>query len=360
MPPDESLTATVWDLGTEYLAVTQTGHEAALLTLFDLGQCIGALSYSICFSSFPMERSMDSCLATLFYKDTLAALEVCQIQTITLPVKEKAQYLVVGRWLILSPTSDFIFTESYSYLQHAALSVKYRPGCKVYIIIMKCGFELQGPNVHLRSDWSSCAGMEPVQLDIRLPDPVAFLFNKLPPLDDLTQIQDIDTARVKLITDVQTKLIQVPELKRRHLDTLAQIAEPIISKMPTLPPTLEAKFSYTVSWTPYLCFGTAIFVLSTTIHCLMSYSLHRILKFHRRFPFRMTLNKRSIKAIPVTLVEDEDFEYLRTHPDHLIFKKSFLLTREFITAKIDTLPPTFSLNTHNSSLYPRLNKESPI
>ena len=62
------------------------------------------------------------------------------------------------------------------------MSVNHRPGCQVCIIVLQCGQELQGPNIHLRSDWSTCVDAVPLQLDIQLPDPLAFLFNELPPM----------------------------------------------------------------------------------------------------------------------------------------------------------------------------------
>ena len=71
MPPDDSLTGTVWEIETEYIAVAKSGHEAALLTSFDVNECIGSKSYSFSFSSFPMENAMDSCLATFFTRTSL-------------------------------------------------------------------------------------------------------------------------------------------------------------------------------------------------------------------------------------------------------------------------------------------------
>ena len=83
----DSIRATMWDLETEYKAVTENQNEAALLTAYDIEECIGSESYSICFSSFPMEKSKDSCLVTLLFKDSLSALEVCRIRNVQLPPK---------------------------------------------------------------------------------------------------------------------------------------------------------------------------------------------------------------------------------------------------------------------------------
>ena len=71
-------------------------------------------------------------MATLFYEDVLAALEVCEIKTITLPLEEKAQCLGIRRWLILDASPNILFTESNS-LSSTPMSVNHRPGCQVCI-----------------------------------------------------------------------------------------------------------------------------------------------------------------------------------------------------------------------------------
>ena len=89
MPAKQSTKAAVLVLETPYIAMTETKSEAALVTEFNSQECLGSKLYSICFSSFPMEKSKDSCLTTLLFKDTLSALEVCSIKSIQLPMKEK-------------------------------------------------------------------------------------------------------------------------------------------------------------------------------------------------------------------------------------------------------------------------------
>ena len=79
---------------TEYIAVTENQNEAALLAAYDLEECIESKSYSICFWSFPMEKSKDSCLATLLFNDSLSALEVCRIRNVQLPLKDP--WVMVG------------------------------------------------------------------------------------------------------------------------------------------------------------------------------------------------------------------------------------------------------------------------
>ena len=51
------------------------------------------------------ETGYDSCLATMYFKDSVAALQVCETEQIVLPATEKAGNLGYGVWLITSATT---------------------------------------------------------------------------------------------------------------------------------------------------------------------------------------------------------------------------------------------------------------
>ena len=99
MPTTDSIRATIWDLETEYIAVTENQHEAALLTAFDLEECIGSKSYSICFSSFPMEKSKDSCLATSLLKRFFVCFRSLPKPQCSTSAKRKGS--ILGSWLVV-------------------------------------------------------------------------------------------------------------------------------------------------------------------------------------------------------------------------------------------------------------------
>ena len=94
--------------------------------------------------------------------------------------------------------------------------------------------------------------------------------------------------------------------------------------MKTLPPPLAAKFDDTVSWTRYI-FDALVFIVSTVLHFLMTYLFHKTLHVHRHSPFRLNIADRTIKAQPILIVTTDDFEYLKTHFEHLIHKKELCL-----------------------------------
>ena len=244
------------------------------MTELDLQECAGSELYSICFSLFAKEKSKDSCLATLLFKDTLSAFKVCSIKSIQLPIKEKTQSLGRGRWLITSAKANFLFSTRSPYSSHL-LSKEYRQGCQVFIINLSCRQELEGPNLHIRlatrPDWSTCQYTTPIRLDFNLPTPLSYFSNQLPSPDFVPQLTDVDIARIQLVEEVQLQLIHIPENRRRIYDELVKITEPIVNCIKQLHPQITAKFEDSVHWKPYIAFAIATFNLYFGLHFLMSY-----------------------------------------------------------------------------------------
>ena len=294
MPDPNTPKASVWDIETDFLAVTLTGHESALLTAHDLNQCIGSTAYSICYSGFAMEKSKDSCLSTLFFKDSLAALQSCTVNYIHLPMREKAKNVGDGNWLITSATHNYLLTQTDQNQTTREVTTTRKKGCRVCIVTLPCGSELQGPNIHLRSDLATCASKSPQVIDVQLPAPLSYLFSKLPPLNDLPRVISEETAKVELLEQVQVELAQLPDFKRRDLEELDNIAAPIISRMATFHPQLSSRLDATVGWRTYLTCALVSLIFSFAIHFLISYLLSKYQKIHRRFPFRLTHFGREI------------------------------------------------------------------
>ena len=89
MPQPEPDLAIKWKLEAPYLAISENNKETAFLTEYDLGRCIGSSRYQICLDLIATETGHDSCLATLYFKDSVAALQVCETEQIVLPATEK-------------------------------------------------------------------------------------------------------------------------------------------------------------------------------------------------------------------------------------------------------------------------------
>ena len=67
--------------------------KTAFLTEYDFSRCIGSSRHQICLDMIATETSHDSCLAMLYFKDSVAALQVCETEQIVLPANRKSRKL---------------------------------------------------------------------------------------------------------------------------------------------------------------------------------------------------------------------------------------------------------------------------
>ena len=96
MPQSEPDLAIRWKLEAPYLAISEDNIETAYLTEFDLSRCIGSSRYQICLDMIATETGHGSCLATLFFRGSVDALQICDTEQIALPATEKAENLGFG------------------------------------------------------------------------------------------------------------------------------------------------------------------------------------------------------------------------------------------------------------------------
>ena len=95
------------------------------------------------------ETGHDSCLATLYFKNSVSALQVCETEQIVLPATEKAENLGYGVWLMTSATTAYTLFESDTESTTSSGIVKY-PGCRICITTLKCGKQLSGDHIKIR------------------------------------------------------------------------------------------------------------------------------------------------------------------------------------------------------------------
>ena len=96
MPQLEPDLAINWKLEAPSLARSEDNMETAYLTEYDLSRCIGSSRYQICLEMIATETGHGSCLATLFFKGSVEALQICDTEQIALPATEKAENLRFG------------------------------------------------------------------------------------------------------------------------------------------------------------------------------------------------------------------------------------------------------------------------
>ena len=145
--------------------------ETAYLTEYDLSRCMGSSRYQICLDMIATETGHESCLATLFLKGSVEALQICDTDQIALPATEKAENLGFGVWLITSATTAHTLFESDTASTTSSGIIRY-PGCRICIITLECGKQLVGPHIKIRSHLSTCEQLPAIKIKVKFPDPL--------------------------------------------------------------------------------------------------------------------------------------------------------------------------------------------
>ena len=163
-------------------------------------------------------------------------------------------------------------------------------GCRICVITLECGKQLNGENIRIRSDLSSCAKVPPVKRDVELPQPMAHLFSLLPTVDELPYYNTKVEANMKLLKSVKLELQAQPQYGYKK--NIQQIAEPIAQKLTMLKPSFEKQFNNYLSWKSHLVIGIAVFNVSAVLHLGLMFALHRYEKLHTFQPFSHKLDKK--------------------------------------------------------------------
>ena len=85
--------ASQYETEADYIAIAESTRRIALLSQLEIDSCIGSSSFSVCTNGFSLETAEDTCIGALLIGNQFAALQNCNINTVKLPVKEKAKSL---------------------------------------------------------------------------------------------------------------------------------------------------------------------------------------------------------------------------------------------------------------------------
>ena len=102
MPQLENDMAIKWKLDAPYSEVSENHDDTAFLTEYDLSRCTGSTRYQICLDMIATEAGHESCQASLYFKDSVDALQSCKTEQILLPSTETVENLSYGAWLFTS------------------------------------------------------------------------------------------------------------------------------------------------------------------------------------------------------------------------------------------------------------------
>ena len=158
------------------------------------------------------ETGHGSCLATLFFKGSIEALQICETEQILLPAAEKADNLGYGVWLITSATTAYTLIETDTASTTSSGIIKY-PGCRICIITLECGKQLVGPHIKIRSDLSTCEQLPAIKVTVKLPDPLAQLWSELPEVHDMPYFSTKSAAGIEMLKQVRESLLEAPKLR---------------------------------------------------------------------------------------------------------------------------------------------------
>ena len=75
------------------LAVSESTMEATVLSLEQFEDCLGSARYKICHKTMETHLGQSPCLATLFFHNAIAALQVCEPKQFSLSTPEKSTNL---------------------------------------------------------------------------------------------------------------------------------------------------------------------------------------------------------------------------------------------------------------------------
>ena len=106
------------------------------LTYYDFSRCIVSIRYQICLDMNPTEAWIESSLATLYFKNTVEALETYETEQVILPSKEKANNLGDRAWINISITTAYTLSEFDTDSTTSSRSTKY-PGCRIFMTTLK-------------------------------------------------------------------------------------------------------------------------------------------------------------------------------------------------------------------------------
>ena len=281
MPQLEPDLAVKWKLEAPYLAISEDNMETAYLTQCDLSRCIGSPRYQICLDMIATKTGHGSCLAALFFKGSVEALQICNTEQIALPATEKAENSGFGVWLVTSATTAYTVFESDAASTTSWGIIKY-PGCRICIITLEYGKQLVGPHIKIRSDLSTCEQLPAIKIKVKFPDPLKQLWRELPEVDDMPYFSTKSATGIPMLKEVREHLIDSP--KMRDPEKLLEIARPISSQMIQLRPSLSKEFDSHLSIKNSLLMSLISFLGSMVLHMLFVCIYHRYKHEHRETP----------------------------------------------------------------------------
>ena len=296
IPQREPSEAIQWIIEGPYLAISDDSMETTVLSESQYANCLGSSRYRICHETMETLLASSSCLATLYFHNTITALTICDTEKILLPSPEKATNLGFGIWLITSASNAFTLRE-YSIKNDKTPRDKEHKGCNVCIITLECGTQLISRNIKIRPDLGSCDNLPAVRIEVQIPKPLETLISQVPDLSKLPYYESSTDANIAMLKSVKHTLSNtVVNIESQNLKL---IAEPIGHNMTLFRPTLVEKLEMYVPVKLSLSLTLIVIFLNIILHVIAMYLYHRFAIFKKLTP--KFLRKR--EAVNLELVQ---------------------------------------------------------
>ena len=140
MPRTDSSQALMWVTEGPYLAISEDSIERAILSRENFDNCLGSAHFKVCHESLASQLG-SSCLANLYFHNTVKVLAVCDTERYLLPSLVKAAHLGYGIWLVTSASEAFTL-RAYNIDKDKIPGNKEHPGCKFCLIALECSFQI--------------------------------------------------------------------------------------------------------------------------------------------------------------------------------------------------------------------------
>ena len=313
-----------WVTEGEYLAVSEDSMETTVLTKQQFDRCLGSSKYRICHETMETHLGQATCLSTLYFHNVMTALTVCETKKVFLPSPEKATNLGYGIWLLTSASKDYSLRE-YSLTNNAGIGTEH-PGCHICLITLNCGTQLISKFIKIRPDLSSCDKIPAMQIDVKMPDPLASVISHIPPLDELPYFDTKIDAGISLLHQVKSEL-QSTQLTQNPT-RLEEIAKPIAQNMRNLKPPILKKLETYVPIQYSLSMTIITFVGSILLHVLTMYLYHKFAIIRKFTPKFLQGHFGTIPIKQVIHVDNEDKEKFATLPEKV--KEKFRILEETV------------------------------
>ena len=78
---------------------------------------------------------------------------------------------------------------------------------------MKCGKQLSGDHIKVRSNLNICEEMPAIKVNLKFPDPLLELWSELPEIDDMSYYSTKAEAGIAMLREVRETLLDSPKMR---------------------------------------------------------------------------------------------------------------------------------------------------